>query len=340
MYKHTRTIAAIAAASLLAAFAAQANKGAHYPNTSYTDADDFKYFVTGGATYLTPSYDVLNYATIFAPGASTGNFVSNGENVQPGYNWGYFLAAGYMIRKDFDVQGSWTAFNSESSDNTSTTGLSDLITSNNLILPLGSTSVATASSEETLTYQAFDATIGQYHEIKDNLSTRIFAGIRYAKIDLDVDNKYTITGLSTVLVNDYDSTFSGVGPEVGMDLEYKVHKMIGIVAHFAGAFVIGTQDAESNLAFDLSPLSQVESKADSEVRMIPALDAKLGVNVDFPFHHFTDAIVVEAGYQAAYYFNAVNQVNSELLGSSAFLTSNEYSDVGIMGPYLNISTRW
>lgn len=335
MYKHKRTVAAIAASSLLAVFAAQANKGAHYPNTHKTDADDFKWFVTAGATYLAPSYDVIDYVTVTDTSVA-GQRNTEAENMQAGYHWGYYLAAGYMIRDDFDIQASWTALTPETTDHYAANGPDkEVRTSNGFTLTPASGEVATAESEETLTYQAFDLTIGQYHEIKDNLSTRVFTGIRYAKVDLDVDNLYTATGVTNTMINDYDSKFSGWGPEVGMDLEYKIADMVGVVGHFAAAFLIGNQEASSSVYFSSTP-TQANTEADEQVRMIPALDAKLGLNVDFPFMDFHDAIVIEGGYQAAYYFNVVNQINADTEGE----IQNNYSDVGVMGPYLNVSARW
>jgi hypothetical protein len=332
MRMYPRTVAAIAASSLLAAFAAQANKGAQY---SKPEAEDFKWFVTAGATYLDPSYNDLDYLSITSTTASVRTAVT--ENIDPGFNWGYYLAAGYMIRDDFDIQASWSAFNSEDSDSAATAGPNVIATLSNGREEILSSSadIVTAHSNEKLTYQQFDAHIGQYHVVHDSLSARVFAGIRYAKIDLEVDNTYTIPSVTDTAFNDYSSKFSGWGPEVGLDLEYQAWDQVGIVGHLAAAFVVGEQEAHSTALWNSSP-DQANVKAETETRIVPGIDAKLGLNVDFPFLD-NDSIVVEGGYQATYYFNAINQI---VANAGVDTYENNYSDVGMMGPYLNVSARW
>jgi hypothetical protein len=334
MHKFQRTVAAIAAASLMAAFAAQANKGAHYHKQEA--ADEFKWFVTAGANYLVPSYDAIDYASITNTSVS-GVRSAVGESVDPSFSWGYMVAAGYMIREDFDIQASWMANTNESDSSVGAGAGNTLTLSNGHADVLTGAQTATASSNEKLTYEQFDLHIGQYHEMHESLDTRVFAGIRYAKVDLDVDNRYTSSNYTGVAVNDYDSKFSGWGPQVGMDLEYKAWEQVGIVGRFAGAFLVGKQEASSTTAYTPNTV-QANVKAETETRLVPAIDAKLGMNVYFPLMDTNDAIVVEGGYQAAYYFNAVNQINADSASASTY--ENNYSDVGLTGPYLNISARW
>lgn len=326
-----QTLASIALASLLATFAAQANKGASYHQN---DAEDFKWFITGGATYLAPTYDALEYFAI-ATDPSLPEISSNTKTVSPSYAWGYFLEAGYKIRPNFDIQASWTALDADSSDSASAAGPGTVVILSNLfgeLLDVGES--ATAHSSETLNYQAFDTTIGQYHTIVDHLTARLFAGIRYAKIDLDTDNTYTISDIPSPIHNNYDSSFSGWGPELGMDLEYKIHNKVNVVGHFAAAFLIGNQEAESSTFFDSTP-TQVDLELEKEVRTVPGIDAKLGINVDIPFMKFTDSILIEGGYQVAYYFDAITIVDANATTALGF--GVQRSDVSMMGPYLNVS---
>jgi hypothetical protein len=336
MLSRHHTLALIAVASLISATAAQANKGASYQNN---DAEaHFKWFVKGGATYLSPSYDSLEYFASTSTSTLAGTVDANSEKVSPGYDWGYFLAAGYKISNHYDIQTSWTALNTGNSDGTSVTGHDAIVILSDLfgtIITAGEK--ATAHSSENLTFQAFDATIGQYHTVTDHLSARVLTGIRYAKIDLDIDNSYTITGIPGPIRNDYDSSFSGWGPEAGMDLEYKVYKMLNLTGHLAAAFLIGTQEASSSNFFDTTP-TQINIEVDKDTRIVPALDAKLGLSWNNLYKNHNWGLGIEGGYQVAYYFDAAAIVDGTATSALGF--GINHIDVSMMGPYLNVNAMF
>lgn len=340
-----RTLTAIATVSLLAAFAAQANKGAEYQPKHHKEHHK-NFFITGGATYLEPSTNSLDYLTIVDAPASPASTVASTESIQPEFNWGYFIQAGYRISHHYDIEASWAQYNSNVSDSTNVNGLAGttlyVITSNadslaDLTLPSES---ASASSKQTINYSVFDANLGQYHDITEMLRTRIFAGINYAKVDATTTNLYSqANNTPTSLFDEYKSTFSGWGPEVGMDLEYKIWHQFGVVGHFAASFLIGQQDVSSNVYNSdiVRDGTQVIVDADSVARLVPALDAKLGVNWNVPYSFKSCGFGVEAGYQVAYYWDVIDQAQ---LTYAADATQHNYSNYGNMGPYLNLTASF
>jgi hypothetical protein len=338
MLYNPRTVAAIAAASLLAAFAAQANKGAEYKPHHHKEHHK-NFFITGGATYLEPSFNGLDYA-VASESDGTNNY-AQGELVEPEFGWGYFIQAGYRISHHYDVEASWAQYNSNLSDSFSIDGSSTstigLTTSNRFgFTPIPAGATAFAESKQNINYSVFDANLGQYHDITEMLRARIFAGIRYAKIDADVDNLYFTNPTSLTVMDDYDSSFNGVGPEIGLDLEYKVWHTIGVVGHLAGSFLIGQQDASSNVYND-DFSAQVEVKGDSTARMIPGLDAKLGANWNVPYAYEKVSFGIEAGYQVAYYWDVIDQIQ---FTSNTDLSQHNYENYGNMGPYLNFTAMF
>ncbi len=324
---HTpRSLSVIALASLLASFAAHANKGAPYVPTQ-TKASDANFFITAGATYLEPSFNGLDYAYLYE-GTSAG-FATQGETVEPGFDWGYFIQAGYRIGAHYDIQASWAQFNSSLSDSVIA---SELLAGNFYALPVGDA----AHSSQQLDYSVFDANLGQYHNITEMLRARIFAGIRYAKIDAEINNYYSAGGVE-YSIEDYDSSFSGVGPEVGMDLEYKICDTFGVVGHLSGAFLVGTQDASLDTTITSSILSY---EADSIVRLVPGLDAKLGLNWNVPYSFESVGFGIEAGYQVAYYWDAVDQLDTEIAPAPEQHADHGYTNYGNMGPYMNFTAMF
>jgi hypothetical protein len=337
MLKHTRTVAAIAAASLLASAAAYANKGAEYKH--HHEGHHKKFTLTGGATYLEPSFNGLDNYDIISTNAAGINSVST-ENLEQSFNWGYFLGANYRISHHYDVQATWAQINTSNDDSDTITGatggVTGIQTSNHEAISLAAGANVTPDTRETLDYQVFDATLGQYHDITDMLKTRLFAGIRYAKITTDVDNTYIQPGVSPALFDNYDSSFSGVGPEAGLDLEYKIYQHFGVVGSLAAAFLVGNQESSSTV---YGTFNGHENSVDSDdnTRLIPAVNAKLGANWEIPYNLHDWNFGVEAGYQVAYYFNVADQVQ---YSSSTQDVTHNYSNVGFMGPYLNFSAAF
>lgn len=332
MFKHSRTVSAIAAASLLAAFAAQANKGAEYKSEHHNKEHHKNFFITGGATYLEPSLNSLNYLDVEVV-SGTSEFVTT-EAIQPEFNWGYYLAAGYRISHHYDVQASWSQFNQTLTDSTFVEGAAGttVYTSNHDYELLTAGDTLTADSSQTIDYSQFDATLGQFHDITEMLRARLFTGIRYAKVDTDTDNFYYFSSPSTPLMDAYDSTFSGWGPEVGVNLEYKIYKQFGVVAEFAAALLIGQQTTES----ELTDVTTAYVDTDSVTRMVPTVDAKLGLNWLSVYEFEGFGFGLEAGYEATYLLDAVDQAHYDTIAG----VMHKYSNYGNMGPYLNVTAAF
>jgi opacity protein-like surface antigen len=333
---YPRTVAAIAAASLLAAFAAQASKGAPYVAPKAEPAFD-RYTLTGGVNYLFPSMNGLDYVNYFDQ-SDFPEYIDTAHQLDRGYNFGYFLGFGYMISDRYDLQVSWTQLDTKNSESAANPCEStcNLITSNGSNL---SNSGLSAETEENLNYQALDATLGQYHKLGDNLMTRVFAGVRYGKVDSSTENTYTSVSQS-VAPESFDSSFSGIGPVIGLDMNYEMYDWLGIVAHVATALLIGDQEADSSLSVSSGSYSLI-TDSDNVTRMIPAVDAKLGATLSIPFMDHQDRFVIEGGYQVDYYFDVVDQIqNAGGFGSGFQGPVHNYANVGFMGPYLNLSAKF
>lgn len=340
MLYNQRTLSALAAAGLFAAFAAQANKGAEYKPHHAEPHKNF--FITGGATYLEPGQPLADYL-----GTTTYDLVLSGvtpsarsEVVQPEFNWGYYLAAGYRISHHYDIQASWSQFNSNLSDSDSVShnpwARTDVVFGGDPLTLLVGQSVD-ATSSQTLDYSFADLNIGQYHDITEMLRARLLLGIAYAKVDATVSDHYVVNNFHPTRFETYptssksSSTFNGVGPELGMELEYKLYRHLGLVGGLTTAFLVGQQDY--NLSVTSSNLNESDVKAENTARVIPSVDAKLGLNWNVPYEtHWGFAI--EAGYQVAYYWDVILQGNTNSNGNF------EYFDYGNMGPYLNLTAMF
>ena len=345
--KYTRLITLLAASTMLATFSANAydKDGAVYDKDGDGKRHHHKkhhkpmqrFTLTGGATYLAPTMNGLDYVNVENTDA-LGLETFTPSNINPNYNWGYFLAFGYMISKHYDIQASWQQFNSNQSDSTLVTGGADtdMYTSNltEIAVPVGV--IDEASTTETLKTQAFDATLGQYHNITKMLNVRPFAGVKYAQVNSKTVNDYTGTSIDLPRSEEYNSQYWGVGPEVGLDAEYKIVQHFGVVGHLAAAFLVGDLTTSTDYAAAAGGgFASVDYDGEKNNRVVPELDAKLGLNWTSLYAHESFGLGIEGGYQVAYYFDVVDQVQLTDGGPE-----HQYSDIGIMGPYLNLSARF
>lgn len=337
MQYNPRTLGAIAAAGLIAACAAQANKGAEYKPAHHPHHKN--HFLTGGATYLEPSFNGLNYAALLLETPIGAPPTLELKSVEPGFDWGYFIQGGYRISHHYDVQASWAQYNSNLKDTLRLDGSDvDLISvkfSNGDGGPISAGDVFESESKQKLSYSVFDANLGQYHDITEMLRTRLFAGLRYAQIDSVTKNVYAGNFIPPFTEN-YYSSFSGVGPELGLDLEYKIWHTIGVVGHLAGSLLVGQLEASSQVYNDDYDTA-VATAPDTVARLIPGVDAKLGLNWNVPYAYEKTNFGIEAGYQVAYYWTVIDQVT---FPSGTDGLSHNYSSYGNMGPYLNFTAMF
>jgi len=330
-----RLLAAIATASLLAAFSAQANKGAAYVAPKAEPSYD-RFTITGGALYMLPSMNGLDYAGFFQEVAHDTTSIDT-QQIDRGYSFGYFIGLGYRFNEHYDVQASWAQLNTNNNDSATSCDTCSLASTAGFL-----STYHDAATDEALNYQVFDGTLGQLHQFGENLMTRVFAGVRYARIEDNTQNLYTNSAFPAYpssTFESYNSSFSGVGPELGFDLNYGLNEWFSIVGHFAGAFLIGNQESNSSMqqvvGGDTPFIDQYYVNSEDTTRMIPALDGKLGASFAVPFMSSKDRFVVEAGYEVDYYFDAMDQ-STIIFGFS----NHDYADVGFMGPYLNVSAKF
>jgi hypothetical protein len=141
-----------------------------------------------------------------------------------------------------------------------------------------------------------------------------------------------------MLINPFDhysASYSGVGPQAGMDLEFQVYKNIGVVSSLAAACLVGPQSSNSDVYDDIKPKGQATVSAHNNTRLIPAVNAKLGANWDIPYRLHEWGFGIEAGYQLVYYFNVVDQL--QYSSQPGLEVTHNDANLGFMGPYLNVS---
>jgi hypothetical protein len=141
-----------------------------------------------------------------------------------------------------------------------------------------------------------------------------------------------------------ESHFSGIGPELGLDFSYQMFYGISAVGHFDSALLVGKIHSTLNVANIETNAStgalieQVYASIDnpSTRRVVPAMDAKLGLNYVYAFSDKCD-VMVEAGWLFSEYFNAVDVLAAEAFFTSGEITGHKSTDASLQGPYFSIA---
>ena len=156
-------------------------------------------------------------------------------------------------------------------------------------------------------------------QIGQRLSTgafdvRLFSGIRYAHLN-------SLLNISTPEnPQSLNSLFHGFGPQFGVDARYALdgNSGFGVDAHLNTAFLVGKLGSRYQ--------SQTQYISESMNRVVPELDAKLGIDYTYPMSSSSSksALVFELGYQTSNYVHALNS------------SLNSSGDANLDGVYLDV----
>jgi hypothetical protein len=198
--------------------------------------------------------------------------------------------------------------------------------------------------------------------VGSHVQVRTFAGLQGARISESLSAAFRSADGSLSFTDVSKSSFTGVGPRLGMELHYLTGNL-DLLGGIAGSTLIGTRQSRidffanspANALAGLTPNVQSLTSPDS-TQVIPCIDAKLAASYTTPLGSF-GIFKCEAGYQATVYINAVNQYSltevensltadqpktPETTGSAVFLRSAvEYqSNFLVHGPFVKLSLQF
>jgi hypothetical protein len=371
MKRFSLGLAAVTCAASLTTYAALPTDAAPFQVNIPNLTPGIEVGFTGYA--LRPSSNDEDYAvvgptfgTIALP--TTTSLTYDVQSVDPDYDWAFAVMLGYIFPcSGNDIRASWIHF--DNSDTTST--VADGV--HFVVGPIWGASFAqsggfspftTASATEDFKYDAVDLDVGQFVNMGTRLQARLFAGLRYAHIERNLDDTFNAaaaTPAGTVLppaflTEEYDSKFDGIGPLFGVDTSYHLGYCFGLVAHADLALLVGT--VKTSDTFTQSDITLSETvlgttttsiSADDLTRVVPGFDGKLGLDWTYPFTYGCNCdegeFSIEAGYQWTYYIDAVDRLEPDEstvvrdVPTSFDSVERVSSDIGFDGPYVTLSLK-
>jgi hypothetical protein len=301
---------------------------------------------------LRPSSGNLDYAILTTPLSNPSPTPSwQIQSIKPGYKSGFNLGAGYVFPNCWsDMQLNWSHLNSNHSRST-------FAENTQFVAPFfqvgpDSGTLKEARGKAHFHYDIVNLDFGAFMSVCGDLQLRFFGGLSGAELKLKLHSTFRDSSPNFFFSSRNYSKFTGLGPRLGISAAYDIVDCFCIVGQMAGSMLVGNQRLNTSYIANSSILNSlgvnpnrqgINSKTAHQV--VPALDAKLGLNYSFLLAN-NSLFTVEAGYQAATFLNAIASYNPQSLfvvpptplqtGTFAVATmEKKQSHFSVDGPYLN-----
>ena len=220
-----------------------------------------------------------------------------------------------------------------------------------------SANYSTAHGEVHFHFDAVDLVFGQEWCGFSRLYPNIFAGASFARIKQSVKSTYSNKSASTNRTVKTSSTFTGAGPQFGLDFDYRIGWDIFFSGTTSLGLIIGESQNDttyySNSPYLVSngiPTPNTQSvTVPNRTQLVPSLEERLGFSYTGVFK--CCKVKFGAGYLAQIYLNAIQtidmtapQVEPSLLpdtvpaaGLFAVGFERTLSNYIMTGPYISLS---
>lgn len=265
------------------------------------------------------------------------------KQVNPSYDTGWGANVGYIFpNTGNDANVSY--YHLGTTDSNAVRG-ADFILFNPGAILNGPT---TAHYQAEYTLNQVDVTAGQFINIGKEIVLHPNIGVRWAEVGRQTFGFITNTttdeeeGTITSLINIQDfSNFHGLGPELGLDANYKIAYGLNFVGHFDTALLLGFINAHTTSKDLVNSIEVVNEFSENDLtRVVPMTDLKLGLNYIFIMDIPTDStFTIEAGWQTSEIYNAVDRIYGSAIGEQGSVRDNKFSNIGLSGPYIKLVFR-
>ena len=308
--------------------------------------------ITLGAVFLQPTGTVLDYAVL----GTTEPTLSprwNVATINPGYTAGFELGGRYHTQNAaHDVQINWT----------------HVATRDSSVTHAGSTEIAVpmfqvqtdltnpsqqAQATAQFNYDIVNLNAGQWVDYGHSTEMRFYAGLSGGQLKETLTRSYKDNAATFMQTSENVSKFTGAGPLFGISGVYNLPFHLDLKGAVSASALIGQMQPSTNFSSSSSDLEdigvstnyQAISPADS-TQVVPGLTAQLGLSYAHAFNH-GGLVTIDAGYQAATYFNAIvaynpSAVSSEISLGSLNITALEksVSNFSMNGPYVKVTMQF
>jgi hypothetical protein len=319
------------------------------------------------AIALQPTASNLDYAIIAVPFPLPSPSWQQQE-ISPTYSAAFALGARYIASGGKDADLVWTHLNTSSSSTATADGTDHMIGPSYEIGPDAGDN-RTADGKVQFNYDTINLEMGHFVDVGNSFEMRFFTGISTGFLREDVDANFAGTYTPPAPVNKrlgasagpftcdstYSSSYTGVGPRLGMQAGYKMGSF-SFTAEGAASALIGVSHDTTDFA-STSPVLTEDHRSvnyqsiadDNTTQIVPGFDSQLGLNYTHAFHNNSLIMTISGGFQTAIYIDAINQYMPASLvtdskisqGTIAVATmSHTQSNYGVHGPFAKLALQF
>ena len=270
------------------------------------------------------------------------------QSLAPNFSPAFSVGARYMPDESNDIELNWAHLNSATHGSFSA-GPTQMVGPPYLIGP-ESALYKIANGNVQFAYDSVDLDGGHTFCAECSFQLRVFGGVEVARIGENLTGIFQSPDSLASSANTTYSMFTGAGPRLGVKGQYALGDF-QFIGEIAAASLIGS--SQSRIDFSTaSPALGINNQSltsPNATELIPSIDAKLAAAYTFPPSKYGQ-FKIEAGYQAAVYFNAVSQyyaltqVPTSLMlpPEGVYLATAQHlqSDFTDQGPYLTGSWQF
>jgi hypothetical protein len=322
---------------------------------------DFTYRGYFSGLALQPSSNTLDYGVE----ANAFNYTADNAvispswtvpQVNPGFDFGFDLGfMGVFHTANSSLMVNWEHFHSSTDSDTSTVGGGSMIGPFFEVGPNGNT-YKVATGNVWFHFDEVNLDYGTFVDFGPLLHVNLFAGVSFGRVKQQTNTRFSNVADTVVRTIEIPSSFTGAGPQLGFDFNYRIIKGFQLVGNTRSALLVGQfnnsttfSTTSPNLPASNNPNTQT-TNVSSKTGVVPAFEGKLGFAYEYVYR-CRYPVKLEAGYQAQIYINSLRSVdvgNEILLNNDGLLTSSTagvyarsfqrtVSDFGLAGPYATLS---
>lgn len=206
-------------------------------------------------------------------------------------------------------------------------------------------------------YDEIDLDAGICVNFGDYLQTSFFAGICGTQIKQNFTSEFSNIQGNVARIINTPSKFTGVGPQVGVDLLYSLLGGLNITGQASASLLVG--DMKNHASYkSLSPaLEELAipspnlqgTHSNRRTQVVPAFSGRLGLS--YTYNACGWAIDLEAGYEAKVYINAIQYTDigsqvitppvlPDTIGVFGRTFQHKQSNFALSGPYIKCGVRF
>lgn len=328
------------------------------------------------ALFLQPNSDNLKYA-VFVAGHQPLKQSWHNEEVQTDFSPAFEIGYRYHFPESaYGLSISWLYLNTFDSAHKQASENTDIATVEFVAPPydVGPAVFGIKRADSTAHYNFNNVKLNveKVFQHTSNFHTKVFAGANVIRLYQTVKTTFSdmagspnIPGQAYPILPDplfffettNSSTYTGAGPDIGINLQYEANNGFGITGEFLATLTAGSisskdqfKSASTRLRLLGITTSQQEITAPTTANVVPGLDTNVGLFYKYSCSHDLD-LRLEAGYRFAYYFNAISEVYPNTLvqagedvsipefstGTMAIgSTASDFSSFSLNGGYLKL----